>query len=63
MATIRFKLMIKNVQEGTVQIIDMRKVDRPHPFPLCANCVPFELVVSAARLGRKYNGGRGSNGS
>jgi hypothetical protein len=40
-------------------------LDRPpplHPFPLCADCVPFELVVSALPLlGRKNCGGRGSN--
>jgi hypothetical protein len=33
--------------------IDMRIVSRPPPplhFPLCAECVPFELVVSAALL-------------
>jgi hypothetical protein len=31
--------------------IDMRRVSRPPPpFPLCADCVPFELVLSAALL-------------
>jgi hypothetical protein len=31
--------------------IDMRIVSRPPPlFPLCADCVPFELVLSAALL-------------
>jgi hypothetical protein len=42
----------------SIKIIDMRRVSRPppHPFPLCADCVPFELVVSAALLGRKNSG-------
>jgi hypothetical protein len=29
----------------------------PHPFSLCADCVPFELVVSAALLGKANCGG------
>jgi hypothetical protein len=41
----------------------MRIVSRPppHPFPLRADCVPFELVVSAGLLGKKNCGGGGSN--
>jgi hypothetical protein len=35
----------------------LMSMDRPHPFPLCADCVPFELVVSDAFLGRKNYGG------
>jgi hypothetical protein len=38
--------------------IDMRLVSRP-PFSSCADGVPFELVVSAALLGRKNCGGGG----
>jgi hypothetical protein len=41
--------------------IDMRIVSRPSPprFPLCPDCVPFELVLSAVLLWRESCGGGG----
>jgi hypothetical protein len=43
-----------------VSPIDMRSyLDRPQLFPLCAGCVPFELVISAALLGGKNGGWEG----
>jgi hypothetical protein len=42
--------------------IDIRRLSLGHnlqPFPLCADCVPLELVVSAALLLRKNCGGEG----
>jgi hypothetical protein len=44
--------------------IDMRRLSTPpsHPYPLCADCVPFELVVSAVILYMKEElWGEGSN--
>jgi hypothetical protein len=48
----------KDLKKNEVPI-DMRRLYRPppHPFPSCADCVPFELVASAALLGKNYGGG------
>jgi hypothetical protein len=47
------------LQSSCIKAIDMRRFSRPPPplpFPLCAGRVPFELVVSAALLGRENYG-------
>jgi hypothetical protein len=36
-------------------------IDHPHPFPFCADCVPFELVARVALLGNEELRERGSN--